>query len=85
MFFATAQWHQFHCQRQFNDPPQYGFIPADLPARQKRRTKERLAKPDRQSAFTSNRRTIPVGEISINREAAINRDSSRLNKIERID
>ncbi|CAM2165976.1 hypothetical protein BO443_140155 [Burkholderia orbicola] len=27
MFFATAQWNQFHCQRQFNDSLQYGFIP----------------------------------------------------------
>ncbi|WP_244136102.1 hypothetical protein [Burkholderia sp. BCC0506] len=27
MFFATAQWNQFHCERQFNDSLQYGFIP----------------------------------------------------------
>jgi len=57
----------------------------NLQAQQKRRTKERRAKPARQSVFTSNRRTIPLGEIPINRETAISRDSSRLNKIERID
>ncbi|CAG9271975.1 hypothetical protein BCEP4_70027 [Burkholderia cepacia] len=26
MFFATAQWNQFHCKRQFNNPQQYEFI-----------------------------------------------------------
>lgn len=48
-------------------------------------TKNHPVKPAHLGTFTSNGRTIPVGETPINRETAINRDSIRFNKTERID
>jgi hypothetical protein len=53
--------------------------------REKRQAKSFPAKPARKGAFASNRRTIPLGEMPINRKTATNRSSSRFNKIERID
>jgi len=83
-FFATAQWNPFHCERQFNNPQQCEFIQR-IRACTKSTAKGRPAKPAHQGAFTSNRRTIPLGEMPINRETPINRSSIRFNKIERID
>ncbi|RAQ07964.1 hypothetical protein DPR02_18205 [Burkholderia cepacia] len=84
VFFATAQWNQFHCKRQFNNPQQYEFI-ARICMHTKSTAKTHPARPTRQGRLTWNRRTIPLGEIPINRRTAIYRDSSRFNKIERID
>ncbi|WP_244137731.1 hypothetical protein [Burkholderia sp. BCC1644] len=83
-FFATAQWNQFHCKRQFNNSQQYEFI-SRIFMRTKSTAKTRPAKPAQQGSSASNRRTIPLGEMPINRETATNRSSSRFNKIERID
>ncbi|ONJ13019.1 hypothetical protein A8D95_24270 [Burkholderia cenocepacia] len=82
--FATAQWNQFHCKRPFNGSRQYEFI-SRIRTRTKSMTKNHPVKPAHRCASTSNGRTIPVGETPINRETAINHDSSRLNKTERID
>ncbi|RQS34635.1 hypothetical protein DIE03_08245 [Burkholderia sp. Bp8992] len=81
---ATAQWNQFHCKRQFNNPQQYESI-SRICIRTKSTAKACPAKPARQGRSASNRRTIPLGEMPINRETAINRSSSRFNKIERVD
>ncbi|WP_260436149.1 hypothetical protein [Burkholderia sp. Bp9143] len=83
-YSATTQWNQFHCERQFNNVQQCEFRRA-LCMREKRQAKSSPAKPAGQGAFASNGRTIPLGEMPINRETATNRNSSRSNKIERID
>ncbi|WP_236873206.1 MULTISPECIES: hypothetical protein [Burkholderia] len=83
-YSATAQWNQFHCKRRFNNARQCEFSPI-IRMREKQQAKAFPAKPARQGAFASNRRTIPLGEMPINRQTATNRSSSRFNKIERID
>jgi len=83
-YSATAQWNQFHCERQFNNAQQCEFRTA-IRTREKPQAKASPAKPATHGAFAWNRRTIPFGKMPINRETAINRTPIRFNKIERID
>ncbi|TXG24666.1 hypothetical protein FU139_03945 [Burkholderia territorii] len=79
-----THWNQFHCKRRFDNARQCGFSPRHPHARN-RQAITFPAKPALQGAFASNRRTIPLGEMPINRKTATNRISSRFNKFERID